>query len=150
MVIQLFITNPSHLSSVFYVQLNRNSSTGFETVVLMFKDQTLPIRWPSGSTLQNRAYVVGSKINTPSSAILKLTIDKNSVVCPTDFVEYRCKMSGFSTLTSDAITQETTPITVTYTGKYEVNITIQLYFFIFKNKYIVATPSENALNKDSI
>ena len=117
LIIQCSITNPSQLSSVYYIQLQKNSSTGFETVVAIFKDQSPQIQWPSGSTLQNRASAVGSQIKIPSSAILKLTIDKNSVMCPTDFVEYRCKMSGLSTVTSDAVTQETNPITVTYTGR---------------------------------
>ena len=122
LVIQCSITNPSQFSSVYYIQLHRNSSTGFETVVSIFKDQSPQIQWPSGSTIQNRASTAGSKINTPSSANLKITIDKNSVLCPTDFAVYKCKMSGFSTVTSDAINQETTPSTVTYTGKYKDNM----------------------------
>ena len=116
LVIQCSITNPSQFSAVYYIQLQKNSSTGFETAVSIFKDQNPQIQWPSGSTLQNRASAVGSQINTPSTAKLKLTIDKNSVVCPTDFVEYRCKMSGFSTWTSDAVIKETTPVTASYTG----------------------------------
>ena len=139
-VIQCFITNPSQINSVFYMQLFRNSSTDFETVVSIFKDQTPPIRWPSGSTLQNRASAVGSQIKIPSSAILKLTIDKNSVVCPIDFVEYRCKMSGFNTVISDAVTQETTPVTVSYTGiKYKnmpYDHKLRIYFsYILNAKY---------------
>ncbi|XP_078323782.1 uncharacterized protein LOC111125833 isoform X3 [Crassostrea virginica] len=117
LVIQCSITNPSQLSSVYYIQLHHNSSTGWETAVAIFKDQNPQIQWPSGSTLQNRASAVGSEINTPSTAKLKLTIDKDSVACPTDFTAYRCKFSGFSTVTSDAVTQETNPVTVTYTVK---------------------------------
>ena len=116
LVVQCSITNPSQFNSVFYIQLFRNSSTGFETVVSIFKDLAPQIQWPMGSTIQNRASTTGSEINTPSKAKLKLTIDKNSVVCHTDLVEYRCKMSGFSTVKSDAITQETNPVTVSYTG----------------------------------
>ena len=116
LVIQCSITNPSHLSNVYYMQLYKNISTDFETVVSIFKDQTPQIQWPWGSTLQNRASAVGSQINTLSSANLKITIDKNSVMCPTDFVEYSCKLSGFSTVRSDAVIQETNPVTVSYTG----------------------------------
>ena len=116
LVVQCSITNPSQFNSVFYIQLLRNSSMGFETVVSIFKDFTPQIQWPMGSTIQNRASTTGSEINTPSTAKLKLTIDKNSVLCPTDFIEYRCKMSGFNTATSDAIPQETTPVIVTYIG----------------------------------
>nr|XP_022325707.1 uncharacterized protein LOC111125833 isoform X3 [Crassostrea virginica] len=120
LVIQCSITNPSQLSSVFYIQLHHNSSTGFETTVSIFKDQNPQIQWPSGSTLQNRASALGSEINTPSTAKLKLTIDKNSVMCPTDFTAYRCKLSGFSSAESDAVTQESNPVTVTYTVKPKV------------------------------
>ena len=118
LVIQCSITNPSQLTSLFYMLLLKNTSLGFETAVSIFKDQNPQIQWPSGSTLQNRASAVGSEINTLSTARLKLTIDKNSVLCPTDFTAYICKFSGFSTATSNAVTQETNPVAVTYTGKY--------------------------------
>ena len=86
------------------MQLLKNCSLGFKTAVSIFKDQTPQIVWPSGS-LQNRASAVGSEINTLSTARLKLTIDKNSVLCPTDFTAYMCKFSGFNTATSDVVTQ---------------------------------------------
>ena len=105
LVIQCSITNPSQINSVYYIQLHQNTSTGFKTVVSIFKDQPPQIVWPSGSTLQNRASAVGSEINTPSTAKLKLTIDKNSVLCPTDFTAYKCKFSGLSTSTSDVVIQ---------------------------------------------
>nr|XP_022325349.1 uncharacterized protein LOC111125640 isoform X2 [Crassostrea virginica] len=120
LVIQCYITNPSQLSSVFYIQLLRNSSTDFETIVSIFKDQTPQILWPSGSSLQNRASADGSEINTPSTAKLKLTIDKQSVLCPNDFTAYRCKMTGFSSAESDAVTKETNPVTIIYTVKPRV------------------------------
>ena len=122
--IQCSITNPSQINSVYFIQLHRNSSMGFEIVVSIFKDQRPQIQWPSGSTLQNRISTAGSEINIPSSANLKITIDKSSVLCPTDFTAYMCTFSGFSTVTSNAINQETTPITVTYTGKHHM----QLYY----------------------
>ena len=124
LVIQCSIANPSQINSVYYIQLRGNSSSGFKTVLSIFKDQNPQIQWPSGSTLQSRASSTGSEINTPSSATLKLTIDKNSALCPTDFTAYMCTFSGFSTVTSNGVTQETTPITVTYTGKHH----IQLYY----------------------
>ena len=119
LVIQCSITNPSQLSSVFYIQLLRNSSTGFETVVSIFKDQTPQIQWSSGSSLQNRASAEGSEINTPSTAKLKLTIHKNSVLCPTDFTAYMCRLSGIRIIF--VVTQETNPITITYIGKCRGN-----------------------------
>nr|XP_022325350.1 uncharacterized protein LOC111125641 isoform X1 [Crassostrea virginica] len=120
LVIQCSITNPSQLMSVYYIQLHRNSSTDFETVLSIFKDQNPQIQWPSGSTLQNRASADGSEIKTPSTATLKLTIDKDSVLCPNDFTAYRCKMSGFSSAEYDAVTQETNPVTIIYTVKPRV------------------------------
>ena len=116
LVIQCSITNPSQLSSVYYIQLLRNSSMDFETVVSIFKDQTPQIQWPVSMSLQNRTSALGSVIITPSSATLKLTIDKHSVLCLTDFTAYKCKMSGFSSAESDAVTQETNPVTINYTG----------------------------------
>ena len=117
LVIQCSITNPSQLSSVYSIQLHRNSSMDFETVVSIFKDQTPEIQWPLGSSLQNRASAEGSEVNTPSRATLKLTIDKQSVLCPSDFTAYRCKLSGFTSAESYAVTQETNPVTIIYTGK---------------------------------
>ena len=128
LVIQCSITNPSQLSDVYFMQLNRNISTGFETVVSILKGQspqtpqTPQIKWPSGSTLRYRASAGGSEINTPSTAKLKLTIHKNSVLCPTDFTAYNCKFSGLSTSTSDVVIQEANPVTITYIGKYRGNI----------------------------
>nr|XP_022325341.1 uncharacterized protein LOC111125637 [Crassostrea virginica] len=117
LVIQCSITNPSQLSSVYFMQLHRNSSTGFETVVSILKGGTPQIQWPSGSTLQNRASAEGSEINTPSTAKLKLTVHKNSVLCPTDFTAYKCKFSGLSTSTSDVVIQEANPVIITYIVK---------------------------------
>ena len=122
LVIQCSITNPSQLSSVYFMQLHRNSSTGFETVVSILKDRNPQIQWPLGSSLQNRASTAGSEINSPTKAKLKLTIDKDSVLCPTDFTAYRCKMSVFSAVSSDAVIQETNPVTVIYTGKCRGNM----------------------------
>ena len=88
----------------------------FETVVSIFKDQTPQIQWPVSMSLQNRSSALGSEIKTPSSATLKLTIDWYSALCSTDFTAYKCKMSGFSSAESDAVTQETNPVTIIYTG----------------------------------
>ena len=125
LVMQCSITNPSQLSDVNFMQLHRNSSTGFQTVVSILKGQTPQapqIKWPSGSTLRYRASTGGSEINTPSTAKLKLTVEKNSVLCPTDFTGYKCKFSGLSTSTSDVVIQEANPVTITYIGKYRGNI----------------------------
>ena len=122
LVIQCSITNPSQLSSVYYIQLLRNSSMDFETLVSILNVQTQQIQWPSVSTLRYRASVEGSEINTPRTTKLKLTVEKNSVLCPTDFTAYKCKFSGISTSTSDVVTQEANPVTITYIGKCRGNI----------------------------
>ena len=122
LVIQCSVTNPSQLSDVYFMQLLRNSSTDFEIVVAILKGQNPQIQWPSGSSLQYRASAEGSEITTPSTAKLKLTVEKNSVLCPTDFTAYKCKFLGLSTSTYAVETQETNPVTITYIGKCRGNI----------------------------
>lgn len=114
MVIVCSITNPSQLSSVFFIQLQKNSSTTFDTVVSVTTGQTPSVQWKD-ATLQKRASATGN-IDSPISAQLRLQIDKNSVQCPTDFKMYMCRMSGFSPVVSDTVTQETSPININYIG----------------------------------
>lgn len=114
LVIVCSITNPSQLASVFLIKLLKNSSTLFDDVVSVATGQTPPVQWKD-STLQYRASATGN-LDSPNTAQLRLTIDKNSVQCPTDFKVYKCKMSGFSTLMSEAVTQETSQITISYIG----------------------------------
>lgn len=113
LVIVCSITNPTQLSSVFLIQILKNSSTTFDNVVSVTTGQTLPVQWRD-TVLQNRASVTGN-INSPRTAQLRLTIDKNNVQCPTDFKMYSCKMSGMSTA-SNPVTEETNPITIFYIG----------------------------------
>ena len=49
LVIQCSITNPPQLSNVYYMQLYKNVSTDFETVVSIFVDSTPQIHWSWGS-----------------------------------------------------------------------------------------------------
>lgn len=61
----------------------------------------------------------------------RLTINKNSEQCPTAYKLYKCKMSGFS-ISSDLVTQETSPIIISYTGmnyslKFLMNMSTYLY-----------------------
>eukprot|EP00105_Crassostrea_gigas_P016809 XP_011434332.1 PREDICTED: uncharacterized protein LOC105333181 isoform X1 [Crassostrea gigas] len=108
LVIICSITNPSQLSSVFFIELLKNSSTTFETVVEVSTGQTLLVQWRD-TTLQNRASATGN-IDSPSNAQLRLTIDKNSVLCHADFKMYKCKMAGFSSTALEVVTQETSSI----------------------------------------
>lgn len=94
--------------------LLKNFSTTFETVVSVHPGQTPPVQWKD-TALQNRASATGNE-DAPSNAQLRLTIDRSSVQCPTDFTMYMCKMSGLST-NSDIVTRETSPITISYIVK---------------------------------
>eukprot|EP00105_Crassostrea_gigas_P029397 XP_011451333.1 PREDICTED: uncharacterized protein LOC105345053 [Crassostrea gigas] len=109
------ITELSQFQSVFFIQLLRNSSTIFETVVSVTTGQTPPVQWKDTS-LQNRATATGN-LDSPTTAQLRLTIDKASVLCPADFKMYKCGMSGLNTA-SDIVTQETNPVTISCVGMY--------------------------------
>lgn len=115
MVIVCYITKPSQLNAVYSILLQRNSSTTFETVVAVANGLTPPLQWKD-TQLQRRASATGNA-DSPSSAQLRLTIAKNNVQCPTDFKMYMCKMSAFNNVVSETVTQETSPIAVSYVGK---------------------------------
>lgn len=115
MVIVCYITKPSQLNAVYSILLQRNSSTTFETVVAVANGLTPPLQWKD-TQLQRRASATGNA-DSPSSAQLRLTIAKNNVQCPNDFKMYMCKMSAFNNVVSETVTQETSPIAVSYVGK---------------------------------
>lgn len=129
LVIVCSITNPSQLASVFFIQLLKNSSTLFDDVVSVATGQTPPVQWKD-STLQYRASATGS-LDSPSTAQLRLTIDKNRVICPSDFNVYKCRMSGLTTVVSEAVTQETTPITISYIGMHYLPNLFNNYWYLF-------------------
>ena len=85
-------------------------------MVSIFKDQAPQIQWPNGSTLQTRATVSGF-INSTSAAFLKYRIDKNRVHCTEDYTAYKCRFEGFSKIKRDAVTEETNPTSIFYSGK---------------------------------
>lgn len=114
MVIVCSITNPSQLGAVYYIQLQRNSSTTFETIVSVSTGPTPPLQWKD-TQLQGRASATGN-IDSPNSAELRLTIDKARVHCPDDFKMYMCKLSAYSNVVSLGVVQETNPITISYIG----------------------------------
>lgn len=115
LVIVCSITNPTQLTSVFFIQLLKNSSTTFETIVSVANGQTPPVQWKD-TALQSRASATGS-INSPTTAQLRLSIHKNSVQCPNDFKMYMCKFAGYNSYSEKIVTQETNPITISYIGK---------------------------------
>uniref|UniRef100_A0A8W8LHE6 Ig-like domain-containing protein n=1 Tax=Magallana gigas TaxID=29159 RepID=A0A8W8LHE6_MAGGI len=118
MVIVCSITNPSQLNAVYSIQLQRNSSTTFETIVSVATGQTPPVQWKD-TQLQGRASATGS-VDSPSTAQLRLAIDKHSLICPTDFKMYMCQLTGYNSYLGETVTQETSPITISYIVKSAV------------------------------
>lgn len=103
---------------MFVIQLLENSSITFEPLVSVTTGQTPLVEW-TDSTLQDRASATGN-LDSPSSAQLKLTINKASVQCPTDFNMYMCKMSGYAWF--GLVAQETSPIVLSYLGRYFLDV----------------------------
>lgn len=83
LVIVCSITIPLQLRFVFYIELLKNSSTTFDSVVSVVTGKTPLLQW-TDTALQSWASATGS-IESPRNALLRLTIDKASVRCPTDF-----------------------------------------------------------------
>lgn len=108
------LPNPSQLASLFFIQLSKNASGNFTTVVSVASGNKL--LW-ADSTLYNRGAIASGSISTKSTPQLRFTIQKDIVRCPDDFKLYKCKMSGFD-LQSNAFESETMPITVTYNSMY--------------------------------
>lgn len=104
------------MQTVFLMDLQKNTSTGFEAIVTLATGQAAKI---NDIGLQNRATAIGS-LDSPSSAQLRLTIDKNSVRCPDDFLTYRCTMNGLS-LTNVGVNDQSTPVTIEYEGTYLID-----------------------------
>lgn len=115
LVIVCSIINPSQLNAVYNIELQKNSSTTFETIVSVANGLTPSVQWKD-SALRNRATATGN-IDSPSTAQLRLSIDKSSVQCPNDFKMYMCKFSGYNSYSEKSVTQETSPITISYIGK---------------------------------
>lgn len=105
------------------------SSAYAQNIEIQATGQTPPVQWKD-STLQYRASATGS-LDSPSTAQLRLTIDKNRVICPSDFNVYKCRMSGLTTVVSEAVTQETTPITISYIGMHYLPNLFNNYWYLF-------------------
>lgn len=111
LVVLCSITNSSQLQSLFFIELSRNATVNFTTVVLVSNDK---IKW-ADSALQSRgAAAMGSLdfINTP---YLRFTMNKDIVQCPDDFKMYKCKMSGVDSRNKIVI-KESAPIGIAYNG----------------------------------
>lgn len=114
LVVLCSITNPSQLASLFFIQLSRNASVNFTTVVSVACEDK--ILWADSTLNYRGANAIGS-IGTLNTAQLRLTIKKDIVRCPDDFKMYKCKMSGFD-FQSNVVEKETLLITVTYNSMF--------------------------------
>lgn len=116
LVVLCSITNPSQLTSLFFIQLLRNANVTFSTVVTVANEDK--ILWVD-KTLHNRGATATGSISTFNTAQLRLTLNKDIVRCPDDFNMYKCKMSGLNSQ-SNVAEDETLPITVTYNSMYYI------------------------------
>uniref|UniRef100_A0A8W8J9L4 Tyrosine-protein phosphatase domain-containing protein n=1 Tax=Magallana gigas TaxID=29159 RepID=A0A8W8J9L4_MAGGI len=126
LVIICSITNPSSLIAIISLELLRNASGSFQTIVSIKQDQKP--HWIN-TLLERRATVSGS-VNDTNSAELKFSIDNKNVLCPEDFTTYKCNMSGYvNIMNSNYIVQNEDQITITYTSKPTVlnEPTVQIY-----------------------
>lgn len=113
LVVLCSITNPSQLTSLFFIQLSKNASGNFTTVVSVASGDKL--LW-ADKTLHSRGATASGSISTLNTAQLRLTLNKDIVRCPDDFKMYKCKMSGINSQ-SNVVEDETLPITVIYNIK---------------------------------
>lgn len=116
LVVLCSITNPSQLTSLFFIQLLRNANVTFSTVVTVANEDK--ILWVD-KTMHNRGATATGSISTFNTAQLRLTLNKDIVRCPDDFNMYKCKMSGLNSQ-SNVVEDETLPITVTYNSMYYI------------------------------
>lgn len=136
LVVLCSIINSSWLQSLFFIELSRNATVNFTTVVSVLNDDE--ITW-ADSALQSRgAAAMGSLdfINTP---YLRFTMNKDIVQCPDDFKMYKCKMSGVDSL-KKIVTKESAPINIAHKGMLVSQplikfFTKHLLTFIKKKKY---------------
>lgn len=118
LVIICSIKNPSSLKAIASLELLRNESGSFQTIVSINQDQRP--HWIN-TLLERRATVSGS-VNDTNSTELKFSIDKKNVLCPEDFTVYKCKMSGYNyTISSNYIVHDEDQITITYTSMDYLN-----------------------------
>lgn len=118
LIIICSITNPSSHIAIISLELQRNESGSFQTIVSINQDQKP--HWIN-TLLERRATVSGS-VNDTNSTELKFSIDKKNVLCPEDFTVYKCKMSGYNyTISSNYIVHDEDQITITYTSMDYLN-----------------------------
>ncbi|XP_062613809.1 uncharacterized protein LOC134275552 [Saccostrea cucullata] len=111
------LSNPSQVKSLYFIELQRNTSVSFERLIDRtlntdnFQEETIY----TDLTLQGRTTATGS-LKPPSTAELRLTFTKNNVKCPEDFKEYRCKMSGLDSNSNSIPEQDavSNPVKISY------------------------------------
>lgn len=127
LAIVCYISNPGDIGSVFSLELQMNKTGSFERIVFLYSDDK--DIWKD-TVLQNISKASGS-LYPPSSAELRLIIDKKKVPCSSDFAMFRCKMRGFDQVTHNVEDHFTDPITVSYCGKYNYIFSIKKILMLF-------------------
>ncbi|XP_062603185.1 uncharacterized protein LOC134264962 isoform X2 [Saccostrea cucullata] len=96
----------SLLTQVFVIQLQRNTSTGFENTASVTGQGTSY----QDTSLRDRTTLTGA-VSPVSSAFLQLFFPSSNLTCPGDFTEYKCTLSAFDT---GLVNQETGPLQKTF------------------------------------
>lgn len=134
LVVLCSITNSSRLASLFFIELLRNATVNFTTVVSVLDNDK--VKW-ADTALQSRGAAAIGSVDLLDTPHLRFTINKDIVQCPDDFKIYKCKMSGVDTL-NNIVTKESTPINIAHKGMlvsqpfiklFTIHLLICLFFF---------------------
>lgn len=127
LVVLCSITNSSRLASLFFIELLRNATVNFTTVVSVLDNDK--VKW-ADTALQSRGAAAIGSVDLLDTPHLRFTINKDIVQCPDDFKIYKCKMSGVDTL-NNIVTKESTPINIAHKGMLVSQPFIKLLQYIY-------------------
>lgn len=132
LVVLCSITNSSQLQSLFFIELSRNATVNFTTVVSVSNNDK--IKW-ADSALQSRGAAAMGSLDLKNTPYLRFTMNKDIVQCPDDFKIYKCKMSGVDSR-NNIDTKESAPIDIAHNGMlisqpFIELLTINLLFCLF-------------------
>lgn len=113
LVVLCSITNSSQLQSLFFIELSRNATVNFTTVVSVSNNDK--IKW-ADSALQSRGAAAMGSLDLKNTPYLRFTMNKDIVQCPDDFKIYKCKMSGVD-FRNNIDTKESAPIDIAHNVK---------------------------------
>ena len=110
--IDCLLTRPETVTIGFFIQLSRGEPIKTEKKIVLVLGSG--ISWQTAG-FQNRSTASG-QLSPVASANLRFSIRNDSIQCPYDFSEYFCS-SSFLTTTSGAVTENTNPAQVSYSGE---------------------------------